>query len=50
MTLSQARKRFPHVPLEIIKWALANIPDGKDVERGLYRLEEARVIELKYGV
>jgi len=50
MTLSQARKRYPLVPTEIIKWALENIPDPRDVERGLLRLEQARQIQLKYGV
>ncbi len=49
MTLSQARKRFPLVPVEIIKWALENISDPSDVERGLLRLEQSRRIELKYS-
>jgi len=48
MTLSQARKRYPLVPAEIIKWALENIPDPKDIERGLFRLEQARQIQLRY--
>jgi len=48
MTLSQARKRYPLVPTEIIKWALENIPDPKDIERGLFRLEQARQIQLRY--
>ncbi len=50
MTLAQARKRYPLVPREIIKWALENISDPKDLERGLYRLEQARRIQITYGV
>lgn len=50
MTLTQARKRFPLVPRDIIKWALENISDPADVEIGLYRLDQARQIQLKYGV
>jgi len=49
MTLSQARKRYPLVPAEIIKWALENIPDPQDIERGLFRLEQAKQIQLKYA-
>lgn len=49
MTLAQARKRFPLVPDEIVKWALENIPDPRDIERGLLRLEQSRRIELKYS-
>jgi hypothetical protein len=50
MTLRQARKRFPHVPEEIIRWALDNIPDPRDVERGLFRLDQSRQLQIKYGV
>ncbi len=50
MTLSQARKRYPLVPKEIIEWALENISDPDDQERGLYRLEMAKQIQVKYGV
>ncbi len=50
MTLSQARKRYPHVPKEIVEWAVRNISDLKDLERGLFRLEEAKKIQLKYHV
>ena len=50
MTLSQARKRFPLVPIEIVKWALENIQDPNDVERGLNRLERSRQITLRYSV
>ncbi len=50
MTLSQARKRFPNVPPEIVKWAVENIRDPRDLERGLNRLEQAKQIQLKYSV
>lgn len=49
MTLSQARKRYPLVPVEIVKWAIENISDPDDVERGLYRLEQAKRIQVKYA-
>jgi hypothetical protein len=50
MTLSTARKRYPSVPIEIIRWAILNIPDPGDLELGLRRLEQARQIAIKYGV
>lgn len=49
MTLAQARKRFPNVPADIVKWALENIRDPRDLERGLNRLEQAKRIQLKYA-
>jgi len=49
MTLAQARKRYPNVPAEIVQWAVENIPDPRDIERGLRRLEEAKRIQLKYS-
>lgn len=49
MTLSQARKRYPLVPVEILKWAIENISDPLDQERGLRRLEQAKQIQLKYS-
>ncbi len=49
MTLSQARKRFPLVPAEVLKWALENIDDPRDLERGLGRLEQTKRIQLKYA-
>jgi hypothetical protein len=49
MTLAQARRRYPNVPTEIVKWAVENIPDPRDVERGLNRLEQTRRIQLKYA-
>ncbi|KAF0207237.1 MAG: hypothetical protein Q8S43_05935 [Actinomycetota bacterium] len=50
MTLAQARERYPLVPREILKWAIDNIPNLEDLERGLYRLEQAKQIQVKYGV
>ena len=50
MTLAQARKRYPLVPKEIVQWALRNIPDPKDIEKGLLRLEQARRIQVTYEV
>lgn len=49
MTLAQAQSRFPHVPREIVKWAVENISDPRDVERGLSRLEQTKRIQLKYA-
>lgn len=49
MTLAQARKRFPHVPAEIVKWAVENIRDPRDLERGLTRLEQSRRVRLRYA-
>ena len=49
MTLSQARKRFPLVPSDILRWALENIDDPRDLERGLARLEESKRIQIKYA-
>ena len=49
MTLAQARRRFPHVPAEIVKWAVENIPDPRDIERGLTRLEQSKRVQIKYA-
>jgi hypothetical protein len=49
MTLAQARKRYPHVPIEIVKWAVQNIADARDLDRGLSRLEQSRRMQLKYA-
>ena len=49
MTLAQARRRFPLVPVEIITWAIENLPDPRDVEVSLLRLEETKRIQLKYA-
>ncbi|MEI7814271.1 MAG: hypothetical protein WCJ13_05725 [Coriobacteriia bacterium] len=49
MTLAQARKRYPLVPTQIVRWAVDNIPDPNDVERGLRRLEQAKRLQLKYS-
>jgi len=50
MTVAEARKRYPLVPREILKWAIENISDPRDLERGLFRLDQAKRIQLKYGV
>jgi len=50
MTLRQARQRYPHVPKDILRWALDNITDIDDVERGLHRLNEAKQLQIKYGL
>ncbi|MBN2847663.1 MAG: hypothetical protein JXP72_04335 [Coriobacteriia bacterium] len=50
MTVAEARKRYPLVPRDILAWAIENIADPKDLERGLFRLDQARRIQLKYGV
>ncbi len=49
MTLAQARKRYPNVPAEIVQWAVENIPDPRDIERGLNRLEQAKRVQIKYS-
>jgi hypothetical protein len=49
MTLAQARKRFPLVPVEIIEWALANIDSPSDAERALFRLEQTKRVQIRYA-
>lgn len=49
MTLAQARRRYPNVPADIIKWAVQNIRDPRDLERGLNRLEQSKRVQLKYS-
>jgi hypothetical protein len=49
MTLAQARKRFPNVPAEIVKWAVENIRDPRDLERGLNRLEQSKRVQARYA-
>lgn len=49
MTLKQARRRFPLVPDEILRWAVENINDVQALERGLFRLEQAKRLQLKYA-
>lgn len=49
MTLSQARKRYPLVPSEVLKWAVRNIDDPGDLERCLNRLEQTKRIQMKYA-
>jgi len=41
MTLKQARKRYPLVPEEIIRWAVDHIDDPSDLDRGLTQLQQA---------
>jgi len=49
MTVAEARKRYPHVPREILKWAVENISDPRNLERGLARLDQSRRIQIQYG-
>jgi hypothetical protein len=49
MTLAQARRRYPNVPAEIVRWAVENIPDPRDIERALTRLEQSKRIQIKYA-
>ncbi|MDO8963132.1 MAG: hypothetical protein Q7W30_01415 [Coriobacteriia bacterium] len=49
MTLKQARKRYPLVPADILSWAVENIRDPEDLDRGLFRLEQAIQLQLKYA-
>ena len=49
MTLKQARRRFPLVPDEIIRWAVENIPDPQALEFGLSRLEQSRRLSTQYA-
>ena len=49
MTLAQARKRYPLVPVDIIKWALANIDNARDAERALSHLEQTRRVQVRYA-
>lgn len=41
MTLKQARKRYPLVPEDIIRWAVENIDDPCDLDRGISQLQQA---------
>jgi hypothetical protein len=41
MTLKQACKRYPLVPEEIVRWAITNIEDPVDLDRGLVQLQQA---------
>lgn len=41
MTLKQARKRYPLVPETIVRWAIENIDDPDDLDRGLVQLQQA---------
>ena len=39
MTYEQAKKQYPSVPDNIVRWAVDNIPNERQVRRGLYQLE-----------
>jgi hypothetical protein len=41
MTLKQARKRYPLVPEDVVRWAIENIEDPIDLDRGLVQLQQA---------
>ena len=41
MTIKQARKRYPLVPEEIVRWAIDNIDDPSNIDRGLTQLQQA---------
>jgi hypothetical protein len=41
MTLKQARQRYPLVPEYIIAWAIENIENVSDLDRGLSQLQQA---------
>ena len=40
MTLKQARKRYPLVPEEIVRWAIENIDDPVSLDRGLIQMQQ----------
>lgn len=39
MNYEQAKKQYPSVPDNIVRWAVDNIPNERQVRRGLYQLE-----------
>lgn len=39
MTYEQARRQYPSVPDNVVRWAVDNIPNERQVRRGLYQLE-----------
>ncbi|RJQ56302.1 MAG: hypothetical protein C4521_00540 [Actinobacteria bacterium] len=39
MTFEQARKEYPSVPERVVRWAVDNIPNERQVRRGLYQLQ-----------
>ncbi len=49
MTVAQARKRYPLVPDEIVKWAVQNIDDPESLKLGLSRIEQTRELQAKYA-
>ena len=42
MTLAQAQERYPHVPIEVIVWAVATVRDPKALAKGLARIERSK--------
>ncbi len=49
MTLSQARRRFPFIPAEVVDWAVQNIDNPGALERCLRQLDQSRRLRLKYA-
>ena len=49
MTLAQARRRYPLVPAEVLKWAVQNIDDPRDLERCLGQMERTRRMQIRYS-
>lgn len=49
MTLAQALRRYPFVPADVLKWAVQNIDDPRDLERCLGRLEQSRRVQIRYA-
>ena len=49
MTLKQAHRRYPHVPEQIVQWALQNVSDADALYGGLARLEQAIRIQRRFG-
>jgi hypothetical protein len=45
----QARRRYPNVPFEIVKWAVDNIADPRELQKGLSRIEQERRVRLRYA-
>jgi hypothetical protein len=48
MTLKQARKRYPLVPEDIVLWAIENIEDVSDLDRGLTQLQQAIRLQRRF--
>jgi hypothetical protein len=48
MTLKQARTRYPLVPEDIVRWAIENIDDVSDLDRGLTQLQQAIRLQRRF--